>query len=332
MEFLQEYGLFLAKTVTLLLALGIAALLIAAASGRGRHLARERLEVQRLNDRYQAMELALQRQLLSGKPLRQMLKLKRREHKGGTAADKRRVFVLSFLGDIRATQAESLRQEVSAILTVARPNDEVVVRLETGGGTIHGYGLAASQLARLRERGIPVTVTIDRIAASGGYLMACVGNRILAAPFAIVGSIGVVGQMPNFNRLLKRHDIDYELLTAGEYKRTLTMLGENTDAARAKFKQDLEEIHQHFKGFIQRFRPALNIEQVATGEYWLGERALELGLVDELKTSDDYLLEASKEAIVLAVTFRHREPLRRRLTLAFETALQRLLQGRGGYD
>ena len=329
MELLQEYGLFLAKTLTVLLALLIAAVIVAAQSSRREERSRDRLEVTRLNDRYQAMELALQRKLITGKRFRQLAKLKTKQLRAHAEQEQqRRVFVLNFHGDIRASQVENLRQEVSALLTLARPEDEVVARIETGGGVVHGYGLAASQLVRIRERGIPLTICIDKIAASGGYMMACVGERILAAPFAIVGSIGVVSQLPNFNRLLKRHDIDFELQTAGEYKRTLTVFGENTEPARAKHQQDLEEAHQLFKDFIHRYRPQLDLGRVATGEHWFGEPARELGLVDEIKTSDDYLMELSKQALLLELTFRHKEKLGKRISLSLQAALERLLHGR----
>jgi serine protease SohB len=325
MEFWQAYGLFLAKTLTLLIVLTIALAAIMAAGSRGRQRGRDRLEVRRLNDRYHAMELALQRQLLAGRRLKQFLKLKGKERKSASARLERRLFVLDFRGDMRASQVESLRHEVSGVLTVAKPEDEVVVRVETGGGVIHGYGLAAAQLVRIREAGIPLTVTVDKIAASGGYMLACVGNKILAAPFAIVGSIGVIGQLPNFHRLLKRHDIDFELQTAGQYKRTLTVFGENTPEGRAKYREELEEAHALFKSFIGTYRPQLDLERVATGEHWFGETARELGLVDALGTSDDYLLAASREATLLEVKFVHKEALSRRLTLAFETTVQRLL-------
>lgn len=324
MEFWNEYGLFLAKAVTVLVVAGIILILFGGRERRGR----ERLEVKRLNDHYHTMEVALQRQLLNGKRLRQLLKFKRRERKQAEPR-KRRVFVIDFQGDVRASQTDSLRQEISAVLTVAKAGDEVVVRLESPGGTVPGYGLAASQLARLRERDIRLTVAVDRVAASGGYLMACVADRILAAPFAILGSIGVVGQMPNFNRLLKEHNIDFELETAGEYKRTLTVFGQNDDEGRRKFREELEAVHDQFKTFVTRFRPSLSIDQVATGEHWLGERARELGLCDEVQTSDDYLQAASREATVLKVTYQRKPALGRRLSLAFETAMSRLLSSRG---
>jgi serine protease SohB len=217
------------------------------------------------------------------------------------------VFVVDFHGDLQASAVASLREEVNAVLQVAGAGDEVLVRLESEGGVIHGYGLAASQLKRVRDRHVRLTVAIDKVAASGGYLMACVADRILAAPFAIVGSIGVVGQLPNFNRLLKKHEIDWELHTAGEFKRTLTLFGENTEAGRAKFRETLEEAHALFKSFIGEHRPQVQLDEVATGDHWFGARAVALKLVDELRTSDDYLLERSKDCELYEVRYkRHR--------------------------
>jgi serine protease SohB len=224
------------------------------------------------------------------------------------------VFVLDFHGDMMASAVASLREEISAVLQVARDGDEAMLRLESAGGAVEGYGLAASQLARLRERKIPLTVAVDKVAASGGYLMACVGDRILAAPFAVVGSIGVVGQLPNFNRLLKKHDVEYELHTAGEFKRTLTLFGENTDEGRAKFRETLEDAHALFKAYIAQYRPQVELARVATGEHWFGTRALELKLVDRISTSDDWLLERSKAADLLELRYRRHRPWLERVT------------------
>jgi serine protease SohB len=233
--------------------------------------------------------------------------------------------VLNFNGDIRASAVEMLRREITTVLTQADPaHDEVVLCLESPGGLVHGYGLAASQLARIRQQGVPLTICVDKVAASGGYMMACIGNRIIAAPFAVVGSIGVVAQLPNVHRLLKKHDIDVELMTAGEYKRTLTVFGPNSDAGRAKFQEELDDTHALFKEFVAGHRPQVEIDRVATGEHWYGQRALELKLVDELKTSDEYLVERAKAAELFAVRYVPRHRLLTRLGLSAEAAADRL--------
>ena len=322
MEFLQNYGLFLAKTVTVLLAFLVAVIVAAGLGSRSRGGSRERLEVTRLNDRLDSFRHALERRLLDRKALRRLVKQRARARR--QAASRPRLFVLDFNGDLRASQVESLRQEISGILLVAGPDDEVLVRLQSGGGMVPNYGLAAAELARLKGRVRQLTIAIDRIAASGGYLMACVADRILAAPFAIVGSIGVVAQLPKFRRLLKKDDVEFELLTAGEYKRTLTVFGENTEQGRQKLKQELEDTHGLFKDYIRRFRPGLDVDRVATGEYWLGERALELGLVDDLRTSDDYLLERSEQAELLQVRYRRKQSVGKRLSLSLESLLHGL--------
>lgn len=322
MDLLQNYGLFLAKTVTILLALLVAVATIAGIGSRSRGVGRERLEVIKLNRRFEEYRHALESRLLDRKMARRRAKERAKASKH--AAPKRRVFVLDFDGDLRASQVDSLREEITSILLVAKQDDEVVVRLQSGGGLVPHYGLAAAELARLKGRVRQLTISIDRIAASGGYLMACVGDRILAGPFAMIGSIGVVAQLPNFHRLLKKHDVDFELLTAGDYKRTLTVFGENTEQGRQKLKQELEDTHSLFKDYIQRFRPSLDIGRVATGEYWLGERALALGLVDELRTGDDYLLELSEQAELLQLRYRRRQTLRKRLSLSLETVLREL--------
>ena len=213
-----------------------------------------------------------------------------------------------------AREVASLREEVSAVIGVARPGDEVLLRLESGGGVVHGYGLAASQLQRLRDKDITLTVAIDKVAASGGYMMACVADKILAAPFAIVGSIGVIAQLPNFNKLLKKHDIEFEMHTAGQYKRTITMFGENDDLGREKFREELGAIHERFKGFVAEHRPGLDIDQVTTGEHWLASQAKQLGLVDALCTSDDYLLAQASQHKVVGISYRKPKSLTQRLS------------------
>ena len=307
LDYLMQYGLFLAETLTIVAAVAAVVLLVAALSARRRAGAGpERLEVRDLGARYREMKRTLESGFLGAKQRKATAKALKRETKARSKegrADRPRVFVLDFKGDIRASAVASLREEVTAVLAFARPEDEVLVRLENAGGLVHDHGLAASQLMRVRERGIPLTVSVDKIAASGGYLMACVADRILAAPFAVLGSIGVLAQIPNFNRLLDSHGVDFEQFKGGEYKRTVTMFGKNTDADRAKLRQDIEEIHGIFKGFVTEQRPGLDIEKVATGEHWLGRRAKDLGLCDTLVTSDDYLLQANERAELVGVRF-----------------------------
>lgn len=328
MEFLTEYGLFLAKAVTVLVALLIIVGSISNAGTRAKKHPKGHLDITYLNDNLKKMKEDLQQLLLAPPELKQVLKEQKKQEKEQKKkaktgeSDKRRVFVLDFKGDIKASAVTCLREEITAVLSQARPEDEVVVRLESPGGMVHGYGLAASQLDRIRKKNIPLTVCVDKVAASGGYMMACVADKILAAPFAVLGSIGVVAQIPNFHRLLKKHDIDYEMLTAGEYKRTLTVFGENTEKGREKFIEDLEDTHNLFKEFVQRHRPAVPIDRVATGEVWLGERALSKGLVDELSTSDEYLVNCADEADVYEVKYVQRKSLQEKVGLAAESTAE----------
>lgn len=234
---------------------------------------------------------------------------------------KARVFVLDFKGDVLATQTESLREEVTVVLGIAEAGDEVVVRLESAGGAVHGYGLAASQLSRLRAKGIPLTICVDKVAASGGYMMACVGQKVLAAPFAVIGSIGVVAPVPNLHRLLERHGVDYEDVTAGRYKRTVSLLGRITEEGRTKLKEQIEDTHGLFKRFVSEMRPQLDVEAVATGEHWYGQRALELHLVDGVATSDDYLLDKATGARVFEVLCERPRSVRERAASMARAAL-----------
>ena len=326
MEFLAEYASFLAKTVTLVVAIIVVLVALAALRGKGRRSTGQ-LQVIKMNDFYKGLRERLEQSLLSKGQLKSLRKQTGKADKKlkKQPDDKPRVFVLDFDGDIKASATESLRHEITALLTLATPADEVVLRLESGGGMVHSYGLASSQLARIRQAGIPLTVCIDKVAASGGYIMASNGAKIISAPFAILGSIGVVAQLPNVNRLLKKHDIDYEVLTAGEYKRTLTVFGENTEKGREKFQQDLDITHQLFKNFVSQYRPQLAIDEVATGEVWLGVAAVEKQLVDELKTSDEYLCERAQTAQLYHLHYAQRKSLQERVGLAASTSAEHLV-------
>lgn len=316
LDFLSQYGLFLLKTLTVLAAI---LLIIARLAGLAMHAnahEHERLKVRKLNRRLRSLQRTLEHEILGEKEWKHLRKQDKQENKEKLkkGVEKRRVFVLDFHGDLRASAVTNLREEVTAVLSVARPGDEVLLRLESPGGMVHGYGLAASQLSRLREGGVKLTAAVDKVAASGGYMMACVADTIVAAPFAILGSIGVVAQIPNVHRLLQKHDVDVELHTAGEYKRTLTVLGENTEKGREKFKQELEETHHLFKEFVQVQRPKLEINRVATGEHWYGQQALGMGLCDMLQTSDGWLVNAAKEAELFEVKFEPQKGVGQRLS------------------
>lgn len=323
MDYLFEYGLFLAKAVTIVLALLFLLAGLVAVSSRGRKEPDGHIEIDALNDRYLDMEEALEASVLDHHAYKQLIKERKKKEKAdakqrkhGDQPVRKRVYVLDFNGDVKASAVDSLREEISAVLTIAKPEDEVVLRLESPGGLVHSYGLAASQLARIRSRSIPLTICVDMVAASGGYMMACIGQKILAAPFAVLGSIGVIAQLPNFHRLMKKHDIDFELLTAGEYKRTLTMFGENTEKGRQKFVEELEDTHELFKAFVAEHRPQVNVDEVATGEIWFGRRALDNHLIDALQTSDEYLMSLRENCDLFAVRYELKKTLQEKLGLA----------------
>ncbi len=344
MEFLTNYGLFLAKTVTFLVAVFIVVSLIISAGGRGKKSDKGQIQVSKLNEKFKAMREALQDAVMDEDQLKlieknekKRLKAEKAEHKkaakesskkgSNTIAEehKKRVFVLDFHGDIKASANDSLRETISAVLSLATSKDEVVVKVESGGGMVHSYGLASSQLARITSKQIPLTVCVDKVAASGGYMMACVANKIVAAPFAILGSIGVVAQLPNFHRLLKKNDIDYEMFTAGEFKRTVTMFGENTEKGREKFVEDLEDTHVLFKEFVSEHRPQVDIAAVATGEVWFGLRAKAVNLIDVLQTSDEYLLDQVETADIFEIEFAIKKSLPEKLGIAAQVAVERAL-------
>jgi len=326
-EFFLNYGLFLAKALTV-----VVSIIVVLVVGIG--LSRKEqpgggLTVEKLNDKYREMARILRRAVLSKadwkKRDKQEKKERKQAEKGGDqeGARRRKIFVLDFKGDIKATAVASLREEINVVVSVAGPEDEVVLRLENYGGQVHEHGLAASQLMRLKDRGIPLTVIVDKVAASGGYLMASMADTIVAAPFAVIGSIGVLAQIPNFSRLMENQGVDFEQITAGKYKRTVTMFGKTTDEDRAKLREELEEIHGLFKQMVAEYRPALDIEAVSTGEHWYGTRALELGLVDVLGSSDDYLLRAADEADIFGIRYQGKQSLQQRLMAAMQAGTER---------
>lgn len=259
-----------------------------------------------MNDKHKLKQV----KKMLAKKAKKMLK-----HKKNNPDAVKQVFVLDFEGDTKASQVAFLREQISLIVDLASDQDEVVLRLNSAGGIVHLYGLAAAQLVRLKEAGIKLSICVDEVAASGGYLMAVVADQILAAPFAVVGSIGVVSGLPNFHRLLERYDVDYELFTAGQYKRTVTMLGKNDEQGREKYQQELEQVHQLFQNFVAKYRPNLDLQKVATGEHWYAQDALALNLVDKLQTSDAYLLELMQNHEVYALYFRHKPSLLEKLGL-----------------
>ena len=348
MDFIFEYAAFFLKTVTILISVLIVIGFIASAKNKNKHNSEGELVIKKLNDDIEDYKQDFEVALFSEAELKALdkqrkkedkekekkekaalkAKLKSKEKDANTESnteiepDKKRVFVLDFDGDIQASNTDFLRQEITAVLTTATEKDEVVIRLESPGGVVHGYGFAASQLQRIRSRNIPLTICVDHVAASGGYMMAVLANKIIAAPFAVVGSIGVVAQLPNFNKVLKKYDVDYELYTAGEYKRTVTMFGENTDKAKEKFQSDLEDTHVLFKNHINQFRPGLDIESVANGDVWYGSQAIEKGLIDAVGTSDDYIIEACKDADVYSVQYELKKTFKEKLGLAVQKGVE----------
>ena len=340
MEFLFEYGLFFAKVATLLVAFVVVVSVVVGASQKNKYgEGRGHLEITPLNQQFEdlkdtmliattdeSLQKAEEKKLTKAK--KKLLSEQKKTAKNVSESDttkRSKVYVLNFDGNISASAVGHLREEITAVLTQATPNDEVLLKLESAGGMVHSYGLASSQLDRLRKKNVPLTVCVDKVAASGGYMMACVADKILAAPFAIIGSIGVVAQMPNFNKVLKKHDVEFELLTAGEHKRTLTMFGENTEKGREKFIEELEETHQLFKEYVSTRRPQIDIDKIATGEIWYGSRAKDIKLIDDVQTSDEYLVSRIEDADVFEVAYVFKKKLHQRLGIAAEESADRLL-------
>jgi serine protease SohB len=331
MEILTDYLIFLLKVFTIALAITIP-LLIVIGSSKSKNQAKGKLSIINLSDKFEEMGNAVKGSVMNPKELKKFNKeISKDKKKKDKDKDKDKdnetdsVFILNFKGDIQASEVEKLKQEVNAILLSDTECKEVVIRVESGGGSAYAYGLCAAELKRLVDNEINLTVCIDKVAASGGYLMSCVATKIIAAPWAIVGSIGVIAQLPNFHRLLKKNSIDFEMHTAGAFKRTLTTLGENTDEGREKFKSDLEDLHLIFKNFVKEQRPQVDTEIVATGETWQGEDAVKVGLVDSLETSDNYLVSLSKGAQLFEIEFIEKKNLTERFAISMQIVIEKSL-------
>ncbi|AGH37990.1 protease sohB [Bibersteinia trehalosi USDA-ARS-USMARC-188] len=336
-EILLNYGIFLLELLTVFGVIAVVVMMILDARKQPEN---GTITLTNLTEKFAEQEKALKHSFLSEAELKHQEKLEKKAAKEKAKAEKKRLkeglelaedtksrlFVLNFHGDLHASNVASLRKEIDAVLSVANPaKDSVLLKLESPGGVVHGYGLAASQLQRLKKKQIPLTIAVDKVAASGGYMMACVADKIVAAPFAIIGSVGVVAQVPNIHRLLKKHDIDVDVMTAGEYKRTVTLVGENTEKGKQKFQQELEETHALFKTFVIEHRPQLEIEKIATGEHWFGQQALALNLVDEINTSDDFILNAIATYDVIEIKYQRKKKLAQRVGEQVESSVENVL-------
>lgn len=317
----EQIGVFAGQSAVIFIFIAALIVLIAILVAKSAH--KNELQVETLNDHFDQQSQQIKALIMTDDEWKTEKKKLKEKMKSQAKESKSKVYVIHFNGSMNAHEVESLREEVTAILSTATHQDEVVVCLESPGGVVHGYGLAASQLLRIRNKGIPLTICVDKVAASGGYMMAATGNKILAAPFAIVGSVGVIAQVPNFHRLLKKYDVDYKEYTAGEFKRTVSLLGEITEKGEEKFKEQLEDTHQLFKNFIHHLRPHLDLSKVATGEYWYGEQALKLGLIDGIQTSDDYLLGQATQKKIVKIKFEKKQPFSEKLSGILGKAISR---------
>ena len=337
MEFLFEIGLFIAKSFWIVICIVFILMIFGSMVSRRRQhpdVPEGNLLVRHVNSFHKDLQRCVDMESFDPKGMKRAQKAERKERKAeekkkkqtlkevakpkptdeqsdevsGDEEKRRHIYVIDFKGDIEASKVSHLRNEITAVLMRTNKPSEVVVRLESAGGYVHSYGLAASQLLRVRESGIKLTVVVDQLAASGGYMMAAVADKIVAAPFALIGSIGVAAEVPNLYRLLQKFDIDYDVLTAGEHKRTMTFFGENKEEHREKLLEEMAETHGLFQDFVSKYRDVVDLPETATGESWYGTRAMELKLVDMIQTSDQYILEACNDAEVYEVrwTMPHR--------------------------
>mmetsp|Transcript_9058 Transcript_9058/g.12909 ORF Transcript_9058/g.12909 Transcript_9058/m.12909 type:complete len:423 (-) Transcript_9058:25-1293(-) len=179
---------------------------------------------------------------------------------------------------------------------------EVIILLESPGGSAAEYGLAAQQILRLRdEPGIQVTVIVDKVAASGGYMMACTSSpgRLYAAPFAVVGSIGVIGQTVNIHNALESWGVKPLVFRGGKHKAPVGLIGEVSEDGMKTIQKMIDKTHNAFKRHVLAARPKLakQIDDVATGDVWLGCDALDVGLIDRVITSDEYISQRLRDGV-----------------------------------
>ena len=335
--------MFLAKAITIVVSIGLIIGVFASVGQKTKKSGNKgNIKVTRINDHIDELRDALRVSVLDKDELKSIEKVEKKEAKesekkkkklkksdveeGSNDADAKhkKFFVLNFEGNIAADAVSSLREEITAVLSLATPRDEVIVRLESPGGMVHAYGLASSQLLRIKNQKIPLTICVDKVAASGGYMMACLADKLVAAPFSIIGSIGVLVQLPNFHRVLKKYDVDYEMISAGEYKRTLSHFGEITTKGKDKVQEDVENIHRIFKDWVKTYRPSIEIDSIATGETWVGTQAKDRYMVDEIKTSDECIIEACEESEVFEVEFEIKKSIQDKLGSLLEESGVRL--------
>lgn len=321
----SNYIIFILKIITLILIVGIIFILFLKKKKVSNF---NEIKITNISEELLKQKENLELEFMDEDEIKELEKKQKEEKKNKKkekSVKKSKLFVLEFIGDVKASEVESLRDEITAILSVVKPGDEVLLKLESQGGFVHSYGLAASQLQRLKDENIPLTIAVDEIAASGGYMMACVADKIVAAPFSIIGSVGVVAQITNIHKLLKKYDIDVDIMTAGKYKRTVTVLGENTEEGKEKFKEELKETHKLFQEFISKNRPKLDVESVSTGEVWYGIRALELNLIDEIMTSDEYILKATNDKEVYMIEYVQKKSLLEKVGLQLESSIENII-------
>ena len=330
-ELLIEYCFFLLKVITITFVIVIPILMIVSSSRYKTMGDKGQLIIKNLSEKFESMGTSLRGSQMDPKTYKKFIKEKEKKRKqdskkkNKSSKQKSAIYVLNFQGDVMASDHDKLKQEINAILASKTSCKEVVLKVESGGGSAYAYGLCAAELKRLVDNKIKLTVCIDKVAASGGYLMSCVASKIIAAPWALVGSIGVIAQLPNIHRLLKDNLIDFEMHTAGQFKRTLTVFGENTEEGRQKFISELEDLHIVFKDFVKENRPNVDAMKVSTGEVWQGQKALALGLIDAIQTSNDYLLNLSDKYNLYEVEYHEKKSLGDRFAYGIQAFVDQLI-------
>jgi serine protease SohB len=214
---------------------------------------------------------------------------------------------LSLAGVARTLdRAFAIRRAAAVALSINSP----------GGSPVQSHLIFRRIRELADEHKRPVIAFIEDAGASGGYMIACAGDEVIADPYSIVGSIGVVGGSFGFDKLIAKIGVERRLYTSGEHKAMLDpFLPENPDDVE-RLKKLQRHIHEDFIALVKSRRGAKlqgPENDLFSGEYWTGQKAMELGLVDAIGDLRGTLRERFGDEVVTPLITAERGFLGRRI-------------------